>query len=219
MNSLREYLNSVTLLVSEISERELGDMVELFWDCYQRRARLVICGNGGSAATASHLVADFQKNIYLAGGCPWEVLALTDSTPLITAWSNDTEYANVFAGQARCWVRPGDLLVAISGSGNSSNVVAAVEAANEIGAKTVALAGYGGGKLAKVARHSFVLHSRNMQHVEDAHMIIGHAIYCEIRDRLLAGQAHAPADPAPHAKRNGSRAKYEAPALPAKHAR
>jgi len=184
LNSLRTYLSAVSTLVSEISEEELGEMVELFWEAYQQRARLVFCGNGGSAATASHLVADFQKNIYLAGGRPWEVLALTDSTPLITAWSNDTEYANVFAGQARCWVRPGDLLVAISGSGNSPNVIAAVEAANEIGATTLAFAGYGGGKLAKTAKKSFVLHSRNMQHVEDAHMIIGHAIYCEIRDRL-----------------------------------
>jgi D-sedoheptulose 7-phosphate isomerase len=185
MNSLRGYLNAVSALVNEIPEEDLGELIELFWGAYQRRARLVFCGNGGSAATASHLVADFQKNIYLAGGRPWEVLALTDSTPLITAWSNDTEYANVFAGQARCWVRPGDLLVAISGSGNSPNVVAAVEAANEIGAMTVALAGYGGGKLSKIARHSFVLLSRNMQLVEDAHMIIGHAIYCEIRDRLV----------------------------------
>lgn len=203
MKSLRAYLDEVAALVSQISEDELGEMVELFWAAYQRQARLVFCGNGGSAATASHLVADFQKNIYLAGGRPWEVLALTDSTPLITAWSNDTEYANVFAGQARCWVRPGDLLVAISGSGNSPNVLAAVEAANEIGAATIALAGYGGGKLAETAQHKFVLHSRNMQHVEDAHMVIGHAIYCAIRDRLTDTLAQETIEPH-HVSRNGA---------------
>lgn len=204
MKSLRAYLDDVAALVSEISENELGETVELFWSAYNRSARLVFCGNGGSAATASHLVADFQKNIFLAGGRPWEVLALTDSTPLITAWSNDTEYANVFAGQARCWVRPGDLLVAISGSGNSPNVIAAVEAANEIGATTVALCGYGGGKLATAASHSFVLHSRNMQHVEDAHMIICHAIYCAIRDRLSQQAAAESADKRREFSRNGS---------------
>lgn len=211
VKSLRAYLDQVTAMLAEIPEDELAELVDLFWDCYQRGARLVICGNGGSAATASHLVADFQKNVYLAGGRPWEVIALTDSTPLITAWSNDTEYANVFAGQARCWVRPGDLLVAISGSGNSPNVVAAVEAANEIGATTVALAGYGGGKLAQVARRAIALKSRNMQHVEDAHLIIGHAVYCEIRDRLLEESAHAAAPPRNGARKNGASAGGKAP--------
>ena len=105
--------------------------------------------------------------------------------PLLTAWSNDTEYAQVFAGQARTWLRPGDLLVAISGSGNSPNILAAVEAAHDVGAITLGWSGFGGGKLGSLARHSVVVHSDNMQMVEDAHMVIGHLIYSALRDRIL----------------------------------
>ena len=109
-----------------------------------------------------------------------------DSVPLLTAWGNDTEYANVFAGQAQTWLRPGDLLVAISGSGNSPNILAAVEAAHEAGAMTLGWSGFGGGKLARLAQHNVVVHSDNMQMVEDAHMVVGHLIYSALRDRLLA---------------------------------
>ena len=171
-------------LLGQVDEADITSVGDLFWENYSRSARLVLCGNGGSAATASHLVADFQKNVYLCGGRPWECLALTDSTPLLTAWSNDTDYANVFAGQARCWLRPGDLLVAISGSGNSPNILSVVDAANEIGAATVGFSGFGGGHLARRAQHNIIVHSNNMQLVEDVHMAIGHALFCSVRDRM-----------------------------------
>jgi len=163
------------------------ETIGLFWDNYQSGKRVVFCGNGGSAATASHLPADFQKNMFLHGGRPWEILSLVDSAPLLTAWSNDTEYAQVFAGQARTWLRPGDLLVAISGSGNSPNILAAVAAAHEAGAVTLGWSGYGGGKLAAAAQHNIVIPSNNMQMVEDAHMVVGHLIYSALRDRLVGG--------------------------------
>jgi len=110
-----------------------------------------------------------------------------DSVPLLTAWSNDTEYANVFAAQAKTWLRPGDLLVAISGSGNSPNILASVEAAHEAGAVTLGWSGFGGGRLAGLAQHNVVVQSDNMQMVEDMHMVIGHLIYSALRDRVLAG--------------------------------
>jgi D-sedoheptulose 7-phosphate isomerase len=182
--SYKQYFAQLQTLLGEVNEADVALVGDLFWENYSRSARLVLCGNGGSAATASHLVADFQKNVYLIGGRPWECLALTDSTPLLTAWSNDTDYANVFAGQARCWLRPGDLLVAISGSGNSPNILHAVDAANEIGAQTVGLSGFGGGQLARKSQHNIIVHSNNMQLVEDVHMAIGHALFCSIRSRM-----------------------------------
>jgi D-sedoheptulose 7-phosphate isomerase len=106
--------------------------------------------------------------------------------PLLTAWSNDTEYAAVFAAQAKTWLRPGDLLVAVSGSGNSPNILAAVEAAHACGAVTLGWSGFDGGKLARLAQHNIVVLKHNMQMVEDAHMVIGHLIYCALRDRLLS---------------------------------
>ena len=184
MTYANKYLSALQAVIAEIDENDVEAVVELFWENYQSGGRLVFCGNGGSAATASHLPADFQKNVFLEGGKPWECMSLVDSIPLLTAWSNDTNYANVFAGQARCWLRPGDLLVAISGSGNSPNILAAVEAAHDAGATTIGWSGFGGGKLSKLAQHTIVLQSTNMQMVEDIHTVIGHLIFTEIRDRI-----------------------------------
>jgi D-sedoheptulose 7-phosphate isomerase len=184
MSYTQTYLRDMAALLQEVSVEEIDNSVALFWENYQGGRRTVFCGNGGSAASASHLPADFQKNMYLHGGRPWECLSLVDSIPLLTAWSNDSAYADVFAAQARTWLRPGDLLVAISGSGNSPNILAAVEAAHELGAVTLGWSGYGGGKLAKLAQHNVVVHSNNMQHVEDVHMVVGHLIYSSLRDRL-----------------------------------
>lgn len=184
MSFTTDYLAVMAALLQTVSTEEIEAAIALFWDNYAGGRRVVFCGNGGSAASASHLPADFQKNMYLHGGKPWECLSLVDSIPLLTAWSNDSEYANVFAAQARTWLRPGDLLVAISGSGNSPNVLAAVETAQELGAVTLGWSGFGGGKLAKLASHNIIVHSDNMQHVEDAHMVVGHLIYSALRERV-----------------------------------
>lgn len=180
------YLTEMAALLLELSSQEIDSAIALFWDNYINKRRVVFCGNGGSAATASHLPADFQKNMFLHGGTPWECLSLVDSVPLLTAWSNDADYAEVFAGQARTWLRPGDLLVAISGSGNSPNILAAVETAHEIGAVTLGWSGFDGGRLAQIARYKIVVPKHNMQMVEDVHMILGHLIYTALRDRLQA---------------------------------
>ena len=187
MGHAQRYLTGLIALLQEVSTEEIENATNVLWDNYRGGRRAVFCGNGGSAATASHLPADFQKNMYLHGGRPWECLSLVDSVPLLTAWSNDTEYANVFAAQARTWLRPGDLLVAISGSGNSPNILATVEAAHAAGAVTLGWSGFGGGRLAGLAQHNVVVHSDNMQMVEDMHMVIGHLIYSALRDRVLAG--------------------------------
>ena len=186
MGYTRNYLNGMAALLGQISTDEIDNATTLLWDNYRAGRRAVFCGNGGSAATASHLPADFQKNMFLHGGRPWECLSLVDSVPLLTAWGNDTEYAHVFAHQAKTWLRPGDLLIAISGSGNSPNVLAAVEAAHEAGAATLGWSGFGGGKLAHLAQHNVIVHSENMQMIEDAHMVVGHLIYSALRDRLAA---------------------------------
>jgi D-sedoheptulose 7-phosphate isomerase len=188
MISMRHYFDEVSALLSHVDEDRVAEILELFWSCYERGGRLVICGNGGSAATASHFATDLQKGLSfgIVGARPWEVLSLGESVPLLTAWSNDTEYANVFAAQARCWLRPGDLLLAISGSGNSPNVVNAVAAAAERGATSIAWAGFGGGNLADAADFSIVLHSREMQQIEDVHMILAHGFFCLLRNRLVA---------------------------------
>jgi D-sedoheptulose 7-phosphate isomerase len=181
---VQDYLHGLTRLLDAVDPAQVTLVVDILQDIYTRDRRLVMCGNGGSGSTTSHLVCDFQKNILLDGGKPFEVVALTDSPALLSAWGNDTAFDNIFAGQARTWLRPGDVLIAISGSGNSPNVLKAVEVANEIGAITIGWCGYGGGKLAKLARHAIVVDKRNMQQVEDVHMILGHIVFSALRDRI-----------------------------------
>src|SRR5262245_25291673 len=147
MDQIHTYLDDVSHLVADLPVEQLSRFVDRLMEAYDEGRQLFLLGNGGSAATASHLLADFQKCIYLAGGKPFRALAVTDSVPLITAWANDTHYDNVFAEQLRPWVEPGDLVIAISGSGNSPNVLRAVQVARELGAYVIGLTGYPGGSL------------------------------------------------------------------------
>ena len=179
-----DYVSKLTALLAAIDPVPVARAVAILFDCWQNGRRLVFCGNGGSASTSSHMACDFQKNIGLDGGKPFEVVALTDSPALLLAWSNDTDFANVFAGQARTWLRKGDVLIAISGSGNSQNVLEAVKVAKEVGATTVGLCGYGGGKLATISDLALVADLRNMQLVEDVHMVLCHILFSALRDRV-----------------------------------
>src|SRR5438876_8060554 len=139
MDQIQFYLSDVGRLLAELPVAAIRAVVDRLLAAYHADRRLILLGNGGSAATASHLVADFQKMIYLAGGQPFRAMACTDSMPLITAWANDTDYTGVFAEQVRTWAEPGDVVLAISGSGNSPNVLQAVAVARELGATTIGL--------------------------------------------------------------------------------
>lgn len=177
MEQIQFYLRDVSKLLAELPVETIRQVVDRVLEAYQNDRRLILLGNGGSAATASHLVADFQKMIYLAGGKPFRAMACTDSMPLVTAWGNDTDYANVFAEQVRTWAEPGDVVLAISGSGNSPNVLKAVDVARERGATTIGLSGFAGGALAGKVDLSIVVPSDNMQRIEDVHMILGHLFF------------------------------------------
>jgi D-sedoheptulose 7-phosphate isomerase len=177
MEQIQFYLNDVSRLLAGVPVETIRRVIDRLLEAYQNDRRLILLGNGGSAATASHLVADFQKMIYLEGGRPFRAMACTDSMPLVTAWGNDTDYVNVFAEQVRTWAEPGDVVLAISGSGNSPNVLRAVEVAREQGATTIGLSGYAGGKLAGKVDLSIVVPCDNMQRIEDVHMILGHIFF------------------------------------------
>jgi D-sedoheptulose 7-phosphate isomerase len=184
MQETRAYLDSVSRLLAQLPAEPLVGIVDRLLEAYRSGRRLLLLGNGGSAATASHLVADFQKCVYLAGGKTFQALAVTDSMPLITAWANDTSYENVFAEQVRTWTQPDDLVLAISGSGNSPNVLRAVTVARECGAYTIGLAGFQGGKLKALVHECIVVPSDNMQQIEDVHMVIGHVLFRRMMERI-----------------------------------
>src|SRR5207237_6592265 len=114
-------------------------------------------------------------------------MACTDWMPLVAAWGNVTEYGNVFAEQVRTWAEPGDVVLAISGSGNSPNVLKAVDVARELGATTIGLSGFAGGELAERVDISLVVPCDNMQRIEDVHMILGHLFFWRMLHAVKEG--------------------------------
>ena len=186
MKRINEYLDTVSKLLAEVSREDIKKLVNLVMDAYQSGRQVFVMGNGGSAATASHLCCDLQKGVGGVGPKKFKVMALTDNVPVITAWANDADYSEIFARQIETWVAPGDLVIAISGSGNSPNVIKGVETANAKGAITAGLAGFQGGKLAQVAQHSIVVHSDNMQHIEDVHAVLCHLIMRYLLEEIAA---------------------------------
>ncbi len=144
-------------------------------------------GNGGSAATASHFACDLAKGTTMGKGdlTPrFRVTTLTDNVPLLTAWSNDADYSSVFLEQLRNILEPGDVVIAISASGNSENVVRATEYANANLAITVVLTGFEGGKLKKIAQECLIVPSHSMERIEDVHLILEHLICSWLRNEI-----------------------------------
>lgn len=150
---------------------------------HERGGTVFVCGNGGSAATASHFAQDLAKStlLGLADGARLRVLALHDNVSGLTAWANDHGYATVFEQPLRALARPGDLLIAISGSGRSSNVLNAVRYANGAGVATFALAGFDGGELTHLAEDAVLVPIFDMEIAENAHMVVAHLVVCALR--------------------------------------
>jgi D-sedoheptulose 7-phosphate isomerase len=139
-------------------------------------------GNGGSASTASHFVVDISK-VAARGDAPRiRCVGLSDNVPSLTAWGNDSDYSRIFSEQLKILAQRGDVAVALSGSGNSPNVLEAVRAARELGVTTIGLTGIGGGKLKDLVDVAVVVPSNSMQHTEDVHVAILHLLTAYLRD-------------------------------------
>jgi len=137
---------------------------------------IFVCGNGGSAATASHFVCDMVKGASYGRARRFRIQALSDPLPTLMAYANDVSYDHVFVEQLKNFAGGGDVLVALSGSGNSPNVLRAVEYANSIGCYTIGLSGGDGGQLAALTRLSIQVPAPHMGRIEDAHLVICHMI-------------------------------------------
>lgn len=184
MNQLSMYLRQVSQVLQQLPQQSLTEIADALWATYERDGTIIVCGNGGSAATASHFACDLAKWTIRPGARRVRALALTDNIPVITAFSNDQSYSDVFVEQLMTHYRPGDMLFTISGSGNSPNVIQAVAWANAQGAETVGITGFDGGQLASIARTSLHVHNNHMPQVEDVHSTICHALAVEIGFRI-----------------------------------
>ncbi len=176
MSFPERYKADLLAAIQTIDLERVEAAIRLLAEAREQDRRIFVCGNGGSASTASHFATDLVKGASFGRPKRFRIMALTDSLPTITAYSNDVSYECVFVEQLKNFAEPGDVLIAVSGSGNSPNVLRAVEYANSIGCRTIGLSGRDGGALAKLAGLNLQVSHPHMGRIEDAHMIILHMI-------------------------------------------
>lgn len=179
-----DYLSEARRVLSVLSQKDIVRAVHVLYQIWLGGNKVILLGNGGSAATASHFACDLNKGCAVAGKRRLCAIALTDSIPLMTAWGNDADPKNVFAEQLPNYLEPGDVVVAISGSGNSANVIRAVEVAKANGAFTLGFSGFSGGKLRSLVDHCVVVPCECMEQIEDMHVVLMHCICSVLRLRI-----------------------------------
>ncbi len=176
MNFPEAYRAELLKAIDSIDTGKVNRAIEWFQEARAAGRRIFVCGNGGSAATASHFACDIVKGASYNRTSRFRIMALTDQLPTITAYANDVGYDVVFVEHLKNFAEPGDVFMAISGSGNSPNVLRAMEYANTIGCRTLALTGRDGGKLGPMAQLNIQVPVMHMGRIEDAHMIVCHMI-------------------------------------------
>jgi D-sedoheptulose 7-phosphate isomerase len=180
--SINNYFSELEQMLRDISQAHLQDILSLLEETYRNGHRIFIMGNGGSAATASHFALDLAKNTIMQGAPRLKAISLTDHVPLITAWSNDTAYEHIFEEQLANMIEPGDLVIGISTSGNSPNVINALNLAKKSRAATGGLLGAEGGLIKNIVDSYVLAPGQNIEQEEDAHMILTHIITRHMRE-------------------------------------
>jgi D-sedoheptulose 7-phosphate isomerase len=176
MSFPERYKTDLLAAIQTIDLERVEQAIGLLAQARAESRRIFVCGNGGSASTASHFATDMVKGASFGREKRFRIMALTDSLPTLTAYSNDVGYECVFVEQLKNFAEPGDILIAVSGSGNSPNVLRAVEYANAIGCRTIGLSGRDGGALGKLVQLNLHVANPHMGRIEDGHMIILHMI-------------------------------------------
>ena len=178
--SVDNYMNAHLELAARLDREIFKAAVGIIRDAFSSGRKVITMGNGGSAVAASNFITDWNKMGNVATGKKFRGLSLCDNIGLITAHANDFSYADVFSGQLAAILDPGDLVIAISCSGNSANVISGVEYANRHNADTLGLLGFDGGKLKNLCNNYLVVPSFDMQLCEDVHMMFGHMVMKEL---------------------------------------
>jgi D-sedoheptulose 7-phosphate isomerase len=195
--SPRQFLDRVGAELGKIDPAQVQALADAIFDCYRQRRIVFVIGNGGSGSNASHFCEDLGKGTLRREDFDNDnkqrlrVLSLTDNTPYILAWGNDEGFDRVFVEQLKNLAEPGDLLIAISGSGNSPNILRAVEWANRNGLTTFGCTGFSGGKLKGLAKHGLHVPLDDMGIVESIHLTAFHWIVDNLHARIGLGQTQS----------------------------
>ena len=174
---IRSYFDREIEVIRHLDIDAIHEAVGAIWEAYKRNAMIYIFGNGGSAFTASHFVCDFNKGISEKKNKKFNFICLSDNVPQMMAIANDYSFDDIFRYPLVNRLKPSDLIIAISGSGNSKNVIRAVEYAKEIGTPVIGITGYHGGKLKEISDYHMDAMVDDMQISEDLHLIIDHMMF------------------------------------------
>ena len=180
--NIETYLSQVAVALDKLPLEVVTRIIEVIDQARMKGARIYTFGNGGSAATASHFASDLSKGTICQGKPRIRAHALVDNMPIFSAWANDTNYDEIFGEQLENLVESGDIVIGISGSGNSANVLRGLEIAKRKGAFTVGLTGFEGGKLKDIVDISIIVPSNSMEQIEDVHLLLCHLITCCLRE-------------------------------------
>jgi D-sedoheptulose 7-phosphate isomerase len=183
--NIKNYINTHNSVMSSLDLIEIEEAIQLISEKSSSGKTIAVCGNGGSALAASHYITDWNKMVNLQTGRRFSGLCLSDNIGLVTAYANDLSYNDIYSEQVRNLLLPGDLLITVSGSGNSENVVRATEVANDLGVKTLTICGYDGGRLKEISNSHVWIRSFDMQICEDAHLLFGHLVMKSICDMKI----------------------------------
>jgi D-sedoheptulose 7-phosphate isomerase len=170
------YISKLMKVLNELDSASVDNAIALVEAAWRKNKQIITLGNGGSSLTALHFINDWNKSVYMHAKLPFRGRSLVDNIGLVMSYGNDVAFQDVFIEQLRNILLPGDLVIAISGSGNSENVIRAVNYANENGAVTLGLCGFDGGQLKDISQHYVWIKAKDMQLSEDVHFIFGHIV-------------------------------------------
>jgi len=185
MNKAKEYIGLVTETLAKLDHNSIQKAADAFYNAYQKGGNIYVFGNGGSGATASHVAGDFLKGASYGLDKRFKMICLNDNVASMMAIANDIGYEDIFIEPLKNFITKDDLVIGISGSGNSENVVRAMAYANDMGVATLALSGFKGGKISKMASISVHAPVMDMEVTEDVHMVIFNIIKKEMQQRLM----------------------------------
>lgn len=187
MEQIQKYISTLQQTMDQLSQPLIADVINVLQRARMQGSQVFIMGNGGSASTASHFVCDLAKNTRCKELPHFRAIGLADNMEIFSAYANDEGYENVFSQQLINLIKPDDVVIAISASGNSKNVVNAVEEAQKYDAMTIGFTGFDGGRLAQVVNINIHVKSDVIEHVEDIHLMLEHMIVRTIKDQPFIG--------------------------------
>lgn len=185
MDTVSKYIDDLQQTLVRLPQEPIREAIMVLHGARLAGHQVFVVGNGGSASTASHFACDLAKNTRKQGWPHFRVLAFTDNMALMTAYANDEGYENVFSQQLACFVQPADVVIGISTSGNSPNVLSAIELANQMEATTIGFTGYDGGRLGSMVDIDLHVPSTCIEQVEDIHLMFEHLICTALRQLLV----------------------------------